>query len=175
MLERSGTIRTMLDYDGEGDPDIVTLHCVNHMNRKIYHAMGNHNNKGRCAFRDSFFYPFTGATRVVASDFDQDGDTDFALLSTFPDYSEHPVLSFVYLENSNAKRYDFNAYSLGRQPNGNWFLMDAADIDNDGDKDIVLSSFTYYFTPVTAILKAKWDRSPTDILILDNIHNKGEI
>ena len=137
--------------------------------------MGNHNNKGRCAFRDSFFYPFTGATRVVASDFDQDGDTDFALLSTFPDYSEHPVLSFVYLENSNAKTYDFNAYSLGRQPKGNWFLMDATDIDNEGDKDIVLSSFTYYFTPVTAILKAKWDRSPTDILILENINNKGEI
>lgn len=168
----------LMDYDADGDLDIVTVHGDNadkSYEEKPYHGMRIHINEGAAGFRETFFYPFNGATRVVASDFDQDGDTDFALLSTFPDYSEQPVLSFAYLENANKKTYDFNSYSLGRQPKGNWFLMDSADIDNDGDEDIVLSSFTYYFTPVPAILKAKWDRSFTDILILENTLKKGDV
>lgn len=161
----------LLDYDGDGDLDIVTVHGDNadeSFVHKPYHGMRIHINEGTSGFRESFFFPFNGATRVVASDFDRDGDMDFALLSTFPDYSKQPLLSFAYLENLNPETYDFKASSLDNPLSGHWFLMDSADIDNDGDEDIVLSSFTYYFTPVPEILKYKWNSSFTDILILEN-------
>jgi hypothetical protein len=40
-----------------------------------------------------------GASRLVARDFDKDGDMDFGIISTFPDYERHPEHRFVYLEN----------------------------------------------------------------------------
>ena len=46
--------------------------------------------------------------------------------------------------------------------------MDSGDFDQDGDTDIVLSSFTYGFTPVPEHLADIWDNTSTDILILEN-------
>lgn len=112
---------------------------------------------------------------MVASDFDRDGDMVFALLSTFPDYSKQPNLFFAYLENLNPETSDFKVSTLDNTLLGHWFLMDRADINNDGDEDIVLSSYTYYFTPVPEILKDKWNSSFTDILIFENTLYDSEV
>ena len=109
-----------------------------------------------------------GATRMLARDFDQDGDMDFGLISTFPDYENSPELTFVYLENVNAKEFEFSTKILENPHAGRWFLMDSADIDADGDEDIVLSSFTYVFTPVPDTLSKRWAESNVDILVLEN-------
>ena len=45
--------------------------------------------------------------------------------------------------------------------------MDSADIDSDGDQDIVLSSLTFSFTPVPEYLEEAWKESKTDLLILE--------
>ena len=161
----------MLDYDGDGDQDIITVHGDNGDKTPVlkpYHGLRIHLNDGSNHFSEAFFYPFYGATRSVSRDFDQDGDVDIALISTFPDYNTRPEQSFVYLENKNSADFSFEAFNLPKDISGRWFLMDAGDIDSDGDEDIVLTCFTYSFTPLPEDLSKNWRESDFDMVILEN-------
>ena len=161
----------LIDYDGDGDDDIITVNGDNADKsyvQKPYHGMRIHINDGTNNFEEKYFYALNGATRIVARDFDQDGDIDFGVLSTFPDYKKHPEFSFVYLENTDKKTFNFKPYTFKDANVGRWFLMDAGDIDNDGDDDIILSSFTYVFTPVPKHLSKLWEEKNVDIMVLEN-------
>ena len=161
----------LVDYNGDGYDDIITVNGNNTDESyvsKPYHGMRIHLNDGQNNFKETFFYPLNGATRVIAKDFDQDGDLDFTLLATFPDYENHPEYNFVYLENENSDNYTFRQQHLADTKMARWFLMDSADIDGDGDQDIVLSALTYSFTPVPKELEEAWSESYTDLLILEN-------
>ena len=125
-------------------------------------------NDGTNQFTESFFYPLNGATRFVANDFDQDGDIDFTIISTFPDYEKKSDYSLVYLENLNATSYEFQTYSFDEANLSRWFLLDTGDVDLDGDTDIILSAFTYVFTPVPPSLSAAWAENNADIMVLEN-------
>lgn len=164
----------LLDYDGDGDLDLVTVHGDNADKsyvQKPYHGMRLHLNDGENNFEEVFFYPMDGATRVVASDFDMDGDVDFGLLSTFPDYTTAAYRSFVFLKNTNSEAYEFNAFTTEAATKGKWFLMDSGDIDNDGDTDIILSSFALPFIPAPKELVAEWKEEAIDLMILQNTFN----
>lgn len=106
--------------------------------------------------------------RFTAKDFDQDGDIDFGIISTFPDYTNKPEYSIVYLENLDAKSYKFQTYSFEEANLSRWFLLDSGDIDKDGDTDIILSAFTYVFTPVPSEITSAWDKNNVDFMILEN-------
>ncbi|HZJ21125.1 MAG TPA: hypothetical protein VFD35_12340, partial [Pricia sp.] len=97
-----------------------------------------------------------------------DGDIDIALISTFPDYDIRPEQSFVYLENKSSSDFSFEPYSLPEDISGRWFLMDAGDVDSDGDEDIVLTCFTYSFSTLPEDLSKKWRDSDFDMVILEN-------
>ena len=161
----------LVDYDGDGDQDIITVHGDNADNtyiQKPYHGMRVYINEGNYKFSEKFFYPLNGATRFVAKDFDQDNDIDFAIISTFPDYERKPEFSFVYLENKNSEDFIFNTQISDISNLGRWLLIDSGDFDSDGDEDIVLGSFTYSFTPVPNNMLENWEQSNTDLLILEN-------
>ncbi|WP_396638194.1 FG-GAP-like repeat-containing protein [Maribacter sp. R77961] len=161
----------LIDFDGDGDDDILTVHGDNADKsyvQKPYHGLRIHLNDGKNKFTEQFFYPLNGATRLVSNDFDNDGDIDIALLATFPDYENKPKSSFVYLENLDAKTFQFQDFTFEDANKGRWLLMDSGDIDKDGDEDIILSAFTYGFTPVPEYLADIWDDSDTDIMILEN-------
>jgi hypothetical protein len=160
-----------MDFDGDGDDDIITAHGDNGDKsyvHKPYHGVRIHINNGRNVFKESYFYPLNGATRLIANDFDQDGDVDIAVLATFPDYDNNPNASFVYLENKNTSEFEFMDFTFKDANLGRWLLMDSGDFDQDGDQDIVLSSFTYGFTPVPQHLADIWQSTTTDILLLKN-------
>ena len=130
-----------------------------------------HLNDGQNNFSEVFFYPLNGATRLIADDFDADGDIDFGLISTFPNYDRAPQLTFVYLENEESDAYRFRTKILEHPNQGRWFLMDKGDVDADGDMDILLSSFTYVFTPVPENLSKQWAETNVDVLVLENLLN----
>lgn len=161
----------IIDYNNDGYNDIVTVQGDNADKsyvHKPYHGLRIHINDGHNNFTEAYFYPMNGATRVVSNDYDQDGDIDFGILSTFPDYERTPAYSFVYLENKNANSFQFEPYRMDTGDLGRWMLMDAGDVDQDGDTDIILSAFSYSFTPVPDYLNEAWRKSEVDLLILEN-------
>lgn len=161
----------LIDYNGDGFKDIITVNGDNADKsyvHKPYHGMRIHINDGDNKFKETYFYPLNGATRLIARDFDQDNDIDIALISTFPDYENKPEMSFVYLENENALEYQFKSHTIKDHSLGRWFLLDAGDVDQDGDQDIILSSFSYVFTPVPNNLSKQWNEGKTDLLLLEN-------
>lgn len=161
----------LIDFNNDGYDDIITVNGDNadySYVHKPYHGLRIHLNNGRNQFKQKYFFSINGATRFVADDFDKDGDIDFGVVSTFPDYENKPERSFVYLRNLNSEDFEFQAEVLQNPNLGRWFLMDKGDFDSDGDMDIVLSSFTYSFTPVPQYFKEKWDSTETDLLILRN-------
>ncbi len=161
----------LVDFDGDGDYDIITANGDNGDKsyvHKPYHGIRIHINNGKNTFEENYFYALNGATRLIAEDFDLDGDIDIAVLATFPDYENSPSSSFVYLENKNYKSFEFQDATFKDVNSGRWLLMDSGDFDQDGDVDIVLSSFTYGFTPVPSHLAAIWESTSTDLMILKN-------
>ncbi|WP_422350948.1 FG-GAP repeat domain-containing protein [Flagellimonas sp.] len=135
---------SILDYNKDGHADIVVANGDNadYSNfLKPYHGVRLYLNNGENEFSEKWFYPINGATRVLADDFDLDGDVDFAVMSFFPDFSDNPEEGFVYLENQDSESYTFRPYVTQEAMLGNWLVMDKGDLDYDGDIDLLLGNF----------------------------------
>lgn len=117
-----------------GDNADYTTHVL-----KPYHGVYGYLNDGRNNFSQTFFYPINGCFKALGRDFDKDGDVDIATIAYFPDFKNQPKEGFVYLENKG--KLTFSATSIKEVNAGNWLVMDAADLDADGDEDIVLGNF----------------------------------
>ena len=161
----------LVDFDNDGDLDVITVNGDNADKTYIakpYHGLRIHINDGNNKFTEEYFYPLNGATRFVTDDFDQDGDYDLAVISTFPDYENAPDLSLVYLENVNPAGFEFKSFKFDESNLSRWFLLDKGDVDNDGDTDIILSAFTYVFTPVPDRFTREWEQNNVDMVVLKN-------
>lgn len=102
--------------------------------------------KGNLNFEQAYFYPIHGATKVIAKDFDQDGDIDLATIAFFADFENNPSGSFLYFEQNNKTKFpNFTPNALPISESGRWICMDAEDIDGDGDTDIVLGNYSKGF------------------------------
>ena len=161
----------LVDMNGDSYLDIVIVNGDNADKTivpKPYHGLRIFLNDQKGAFSEAYFHGINGATRFVADDFDQDGDIDFGVISTFPDYEHRPEESFVYLENISSDDFAFKTFSIEEAKLGHWLLMESADFDHDGDMDIVLSSFTYSFVPVPDDVQKGWQEADIDLLLLRN-------
>jgi FG-GAP-like repeat len=132
----------LTDFNNDGFQDILYTNGDNADNSYIlkrYHGVRIFINDGKNNFKESYFYPMYGASKAMAADFDGDGDLDIAAISFFPDFNQKPNESFLYFENQG--NMNFNISTMSEASRGKWMVMDVGDIDNDGDKDIVLGSF----------------------------------
>ena len=129
------------DMNGDGRPDILYTCGDNADDSKIlkpYHGVYIFSNEGNNQYRRAFFFPLNGAYRAKAADFDGDGDPDIAAISFFADYACGPEESFVYLENRG--KFGFDPFALGITQLGRWITLDAGDVDEDGDVDVMLGN-----------------------------------
>lgn len=159
----------LADMNGDGYPDIVYT-CGDNADYSVilkpYHGVYIFLNDGHNRFRPSYFYPIDGCYKAMARDFDGDGDLDLAVIAFFADYKGHPEEGFVYLENEG--RMAFRPYSMPAAKAGRWIAMDAADLDGDGQIDLVLGNFSV--GPTLNRSATDWKKGPAVLLL----RNKGK-
>ena len=164
----------LTDFDGDSRPDFVVTTGDNGeypSPPKSYHGVRVYLNRGGTQFEESLFLPLNGAFRALARDYDEDGDTDIAAVSYFPNYNKSPRESFVYFENKDGK---YTANTFRTCISGRWLTMDAGDVG--GDIDLALGNYTY--GPNKAIfvldfLMKTWEPSDPPVMILYNtLHSK---
>jgi hypothetical protein len=159
----------LVDFNKDGKLDILYANGDNGdktYSLKPYHGIRIFINKGKDKFEEQYFFPLDGATQALARDFDGDGDLDIAAIAFFPDYSINPARSFVYLENTGKNQ--FTPRTFPDTNRGRWLTMDAADVDQDGDLDLLLGSFYLAITPTPKPLLERWKTENKGILYLEN-------
>lgn len=164
----------LADFNNDGFDDIMYV-CGDNADKtpilKEYHGVYIFLNDGALNFEQAYFYQQNGAYKAMARDYDLDGDLDIASISFFPDYVQHPEESFVYLENKGGLM--FEASSFLQSTKGRWIVMDAGDIDGDGDVDIALGSFVYFLAQGdTTGLSKKWLTESPSVIVLENTTKK---
>ncbi|GAB4029097.1 FG-GAP repeat domain-containing protein [Spirosoma gilvum] len=160
----------LADFNNDGFEDIVYV-CGDNADKtpilKKYHGVYIFLNDGKANFKQAYFYQLNGAYKAIVRDYDLDGDLDIAAISFFPDYQRYPEESFVYLENKG--KLKFEDYSFPEATRGRWVVMDAGDMDADGDIDLVLGSFVYFIPQGdTTGLGKKWLSDGPSVIVLEN-------
>ncbi|HVI46190.1 MAG TPA: VCBS repeat-containing protein [Chitinophaga sp.] len=156
----------LADMDGDGRQDIIYT-CGDNADfspvLKPYHGICIYHNNGRQSFSLCTFLPQNGATQAVARDFDGDGDTDIATIAYFPDTSAIQQDEFrLYLNNNG--HFATLSNHLGNL--GRWLVMDAADIDGDGDCDIALGSYPMMMMAPGGY-RREWQQGPGVVLLIN--------
>ncbi len=161
------------DMDGDGDDDIV-LACGDNADYSVmlkeFHGIHIFDNQGENEFKENYFFPMYGATQVEADDFDGDGDIDIAATSFFPDYKNSMEEAFLYLENNQNTTdiYQFKSYSHPISTEGRWMLLEKGDVDQDGDLDLIMGSFTYSPAPPPTDILNNWIEKGINFVIWKN-------
>lgn len=157
----------LCDFNDDGFPDILYTNGHNgdySYLLKPYHGVRIFMNDGKNAFKESFFFLMHGASMAEALDYDEDGDLDIAAISFFPDFENHPEHGFIYLENRDGS---FIPYTTPLAASGRWITMDSADIDSDGDTDILIGALDFP-TFVPEKLVKKWGEEKISMLVFRN-------
>lgn len=162
------TYFNLFDFNDDGYQDIIYCAGDNADFKpimKLYHGIYIFQNDGKNKFTQVFFQHLNGAYGAIPEDFDLDGDIDIAAISFFPDYEKSPEESFVYMENKGTMEYDLSTFpdvTMGR-----WIVMDAEDIDDDGDADLILGSMAFEVVPENGLVQ-KWVQNGIPFVILEN-------
>ena len=166
----------LADFNGDSFPDIITSNGDNGDYPPIlkrYHGIRIFLNNGHNEFEEKTFLPVNGIGKVIARDFDNDGDLDLASIAYFADFRNKPAEAFIYWENNG--KGEFKASTIKNVLQGRWITMDAGDYDGDGDLDIVLGNADFRLGDIPAELKKKWDSySPSLLILQNNLHRSHE-
>ncbi|WP_298238584.1 FG-GAP-like repeat-containing protein [uncultured Algibacter sp.] len=142
------------DIDMDGDKDIILSNGDNADYSTIlkdFHGVRIFVNDGKGEFSETYFYPFHGASKVVVDDFNLDGKKDMLAIANFGDFNDENYTSVVLLLNQGG--LNFKPYAIPDVPKYRWQTMDLADIDDDGDKDILIGAFNINIGPEESVLK----------------------
>lgn len=167
---QGGAAMELVDIDGDGKIDLVTASGDNGdypPTLKPIHGLRIYLNKGDFSFEEQALLPMNGAYGTRCRDYDLDGDIDIAAISYYPDYKSRPEEAFIYYEQTSPGQ--FSPHTIPQADKGRWMVMDAGDIDQDGDQDIVLGAFNVrYDDKGDASSYQRWVSQNVSLLLLEN-------
>lgn len=133
MKGGSGTL-DWIDYDGDGFMDILTA-GVDSSSANNYTDLYQNNGNGTFSLQANFNAPkFGEPTAVDVADFNGDGKTDICFGGSNDTFFNFSALAF----GTGSATFNFQEFKRLDIQN---CIVAAADIDNDGDMDILLSNF----------------------------------
>lgn len=148
------------DLNEDGFLDIIVTNGDNDDYSKVYksyHGVRIFYNDGHQEFKESYFFPINGASTVKCADMDNDGDMDFVVSAMYPDYFNRTWENLLYFEKEDK---EFTPHYFEETPSANWILMEIADIDMDGDQDIITASNNEICGTLPPLLKNEWLKQP---------------
>ncbi len=168
----------LADMNGDGWLDAIVCNGDNAdfptSPPRPHHGVRVYLNRSGTVLEEAWFGPMNGAYRVVARDFDLDGDMDLAATSFFPDYEGSPREGFLLFDNTGGRgRMEFRMATFRQSVAGRWLAMDAGDVDGDGDEDIVLGSLVRMPTAVPGTFKEQWEKQGPSLVLLRNRARPG--
>ncbi|ADB39049.1 FG-GAP repeat domain-containing protein [Spirosoma linguale] len=157
----------LVDFNKDGFQDLLLTNGDNwdySSVNKNFHGIRIYLNDRKDHFKEAWFYPIYGAAKAIARDFDKDGDLDIAAASFYTNLDQ-PEQGFIYFSNQGGLM--FTPFSTPAGADGKWLTMEAADVDQDGDLDIVLGSYFHTVGEMTQLL-FKGITSFPQLLVLEN-------
>ncbi len=156
----------LADFNHDGKEDILYTNGDNLDYSQIlkpYHGVHIFLNDGHLNFKESWFHTLYGASMAMARDFDGDGDLDIAAISFFPDFDKSPEKGFMYFENDGKS---FIPHTTPLAKDGRWLVMDVADIDQDGDIDILVAALDFRIRQMD--LLQSWVTKKIGLMVMKN-------
>ena len=133
---------TIADVDGDSDPDIVYTNGsgfdYGEPGPRPWHGVQWLENNGRGFFRYHRLGDFPGAYSPLAADIDGDGDHDILAVSRLNHWGREDAFSMICFEQVKPKR--FLPRILALEPTL-LLALDAADMDGDGEIELVTGGF----------------------------------
>lgn len=164
----------LVDFDQDGLEDIILSNGDSGdfgNPEKSFHGIRCFKNYGNHVFKEEWFYPQQGAYKSIVMDFDQDGDLDIASIGFFAYGTSLPEESFLYLENIGVKdnQVQFKTYSFSAAAKSSFLVMDAGDIDGDGDIDLILGASTSLMSVQDMVGQLlEWQTNGGAVVVLEN-------